>query len=138
MIKRRKSYKLGHSGAGCSGLISILHWNDPACKSSIFESVFLFFFRNGVRQHQLTSHCMPVTKFKISQKLDHSITYHMLTYYKFFSRSGWFMSKKTWAWFFSGQNLPLFSSKARSWCNGLDFTCSQVLKYGIFSICDRL
>ena len=40
------------------------HQNGLACRSSIFSINFQFFFRNGVRQHQATSHCMPRKKSK--------------------------------------------------------------------------
>ena len=37
-----KNYKLGSSGAGCSEVISSLHQNGPACRSSIFQSISIF------------------------------------------------------------------------------------------------
>ena len=38
---------------------------------------------NGVWQHrhQPTSHCVPVMKFKISQKLDHSTNFVLISYF---------------------------------------------------------
>ena len=68
-------YKLGRSGAGCSGVQSSLHQNGLACRSSIFTSILNFFFRNGVRQHQSTSHCMPRKEIKKFLNLNHSTTY---------------------------------------------------------------
>jgi hypothetical protein len=55
--------------------IPIVH-NGLACRSILhLYTNFEVFFRNGVRQHQSTSHCMQRMEIKNSQNFNHSIRY---------------------------------------------------------------
>ena len=66
LIEKWMIYQPGCSGRGCCRPQRSLHQNGLACRSSIFHFPinFQFFFRNGFRQHQVTSHCIPRKKSK--------------------------------------------------------------------------